>query len=857
MLDGENIKKWRIAVDAAVKVLDSEGWDIGNASTKYNFVNEGKEYPPKMIYLRATEYVSKHFPDLDIKNLNGGKQTNDFLKSLGFDVVERKKDPIQDLIEKYKKRLNAGLLSEELYKWQAIQQFQGRPDTKAIDFYAEITGIKFYNLIYKLAIGTINHLARERPEPYRQCFNILFDEGSSLTERIQRFTTSTLSIYRELVPEIKHSHHHDERTIATLLTYHNPSEYTFYKDSYYQKYCKLLGVKTSPKGSKYEHYLGLINEFIEDYITKDKELLSLIEKTLPKNVYQDENHKLLAQDILYSMLDANTEDVEQQPPNEIKLNEMKHPLNQIIFGPPGTGKTYNTINKALEIIDDDEVKKLDWSKREDVKKLFDNKLAEEQIVFTTFHQSMSYEEFIEGIKPLEPNTEDNPTEELTYRVMPGIFKRLVQKIEGENSVVSNQLYIPEAHFNDYLIKMSLGNASDPRDKGVYDFCIEHNQIALGFGFGIDFTGVKDRNDIIRLLEEGGYELEGKRDFTVDALERFIFWASTDKLVLVPNGLKKVKAIGVIKGEYQYNPNTAIRYHHFKRVEWLYKDIDLEVSAFYDKQWQPQTIYAIDKNVIRKDIFIHKGVASGQKNHVLIIDEINRGNVSQIFGELITLIEEDKREGKPEALKVTLPYSKEQFSVPPNLYIIGTMNTADRSVEALDTALRRRFSFTEMPPLYDLEGLQYEFADTSGAKILKTINQRIEKLLDRDHLIGHSYFLLKNGQDPQEKLLDSFYRNIIPLLQEYFFGDYAKIGAVLGQGFVRNRANTDEEKVFAEFEDFEAADYMDKPVYEIVDYRNSSTQHTIKKENKEIKMDFQKAVQELMGKLSIPKDEAQG
>lgn len=280
-----------------------------------------------------------------------------------------------------------------------------------------------------------------------------------------------------------------------------------------------------------------------------------------------------------------------------------------------------------------------------------------------------------------------------------------------------------------------------------------------------------------------------------------------------------------------------------------------------------TKYNIQKQIFGEDKFVgwegyFKGVinllqkeyalsieAKELKNYVLIIDEINRGNVSQIFGELITLIEEDKRQGKPEALKVTLPYSKEPFIVPPNLYIIGTMNTADRSVEALDTALRRRFSFTEMPPLYHLDGLQYDYADTTGKDILQTINKRIEKLLDRDHLIGHSYFLIKDGQEPKTKLIDSFYRNIIPLLQEYFFGDYAKIGAVLGKGFVKAKEQSNEQNLFADFDEFDAADFSEKPVYEIVDYRNAGTIHTIKKKGNDIKMDFEKAIQELMGKLS--------
>jgi hypothetical protein len=177
---------------------------------------------------------------------------------------------------------------------------------------------------------------------------------------------------------------------------------------------------------------------------------------------------------------------------------------------------------------------------------------------------------------------------------------------------------------------------------------------------------------------------------------------------------------------------------------------------------------------------------------LFIDEINRGNVSQIFGELITLIEEDKRLGKSEII-LDLPYSKNKFGVPPNLYIVGTMNTADRSVEALDTALRRRFSFEEMPPKTKVVE-EKEFSDYPRVAIMEKINNRIEVLLDRNHTLGHAYFIKKNFKS-------SFENEIIPLLQEYFYNDYGKIGLVLGKGFVREKAITakNDKSIFADFD----------------------------------------------------------
>ncbi|WP_218599212.1 McrB family protein [Polaribacter sp. NJDZ03] len=214
-------------------------------------------------------------------------------------------------------------------------------------------------------------------------------------------------------------------------------------------------------------------------------------------------------------------------------------------------------------------------------------------------------------------------------------------------------------------------------------------------------------------------------------------------------------------------------------------------------------YAIEDGVFKK--LCLKAKNDPNNRYAIFIDEINRGNVSAIFGELITLIEIDKRKDAKNEISIKLPYSKTAFSVPSNIDIYGTMNTADRSVEALDTALRRRFEFKEMMPDYDVIQKE-EIEGIKLSKVLEKINQRIELLIDRDHTIGHSYFV---NVDTLEKLASAFNNKIIPLLQEYFYGDYGKIGLVLGKGFVK--INKNDTINFADFKydnanDFKIASY---------------------------------------------------
>ena len=465
---------------------------------------------------------------------------------------------------------------------------------------------------------------------------------------------------------------------------------------------------------------------------------------------------------------------------KISNKKIVNPLNQILYGPPGTGKTYNTVNSALKIVDPEfyEDNKLN---RVQLKERFDKYVLDGNIMFTTFHQSMGYEDFIEGIKPISVENE------VKYDVEDGIFKEACIRAKGIPNEIKTKVNIDFSSKS--FFKMSLGGK---HQKNVHNWCIENNLIALGWGRNNDFSELKGINqfEVFRDIFNSKYpELVQESRYNIQAVYCFLNWMKKGDIVLVSLGNKIIDAIGVIEGDYEFMKDSKHSYHHTRKVRWLGTNLDTSPKLFVEKNISQQTIYNFNPEDIIIDRFerefnILEVSKSENENYVLIIDEINRGNVSSIFGELITLLETDKRKGNKEELEVILPYSKEPFSIPNNLHIIGTMNTADRSVEALDTALRRRFSFVEMMPDYTVIKDE-SVGEIKLSNVLETINQRIELLIDRDHTIGHSYFV---GVNTEKKLANAFKNKIVPLLQEYFYGDYGKIGLVLGKGFIKREKN---------------------------------------------------------------------
>ncbi|NML66162.1 AAA domain-containing protein [Hymenobacter sp. RP-2-7] len=404
-----------------------------------------------------------------------------------------------------------------------------------------------------------------------------------------------------------------------------------------------------------------------------------------------------------------------------------------------------------------------------------------QTEFVTFHQAFGYEDFVEGIKPYEKEND-----QLGYRIEDGVFKRMCRQarqawlaaVSGQPAPVALQLVA--ADFDELYerfaedLRMRLQQGSPP-------------QLTTRQGMPVEVTAV-DTDGTLTLIHLNSAQFKHR---VAPKWIRQIYdtYASIDEIKKVYEELRRLGG-----------PNASLQWAIFNALKLF--------------EQQAAALVAETFNTIPQAIDIPR--------FVLVIDEINRGNVANIFGELITLLETDKRAGEDNELTVTLPYSKQSFSIPPNLYLLGTMNTADRSIEALDTALRRRFSFTEMLP--DAQVLRDHVGDhgvigegddaVDVARLLEALNSRLEQLLDRDHCLGHALLLRVQTLD---ELREAFRRNILPLLQEYFFGDWGKIGLVLGEAFVQvSGLGSAGRYPLAKFKGYDAAGLRERPVYRLAD-----------------------------------------
>lgn len=563
------------------------------------------------------------------------------------------------------------------------------------------------------------------------------------------------------------------------------------------------------------------------------------------------------------------------PPAVVASGRANVPLNLILYGPPGTGKTHATVTKALEVIDPVFLAE-HRANRKRLTDRFRNLQSMGRIRFVTFHQSFSYEDFVEGIRA----TRDEKGQ-LSYVVEDGVFKTLCTAAAAKlTKATSTALNIAGRT----IWKMSLGNTLG-EDAYIFDECIQGGIVLLGYGDALDFKGCTSRDEVRDVQAGAGLKI-GANDYSTIAVNLFVSVMKPGDLVVVSDGNHKFRAIGEVTGNYQHlDRQGRDDYAQSRKVTWhrvyqpslpaeqlmtrvfsqmtIYElktgSIDLtklatllgaapakrggalftpgETVAGYEVMevtaemlylrkpngktlpfpWRmldelaqhvrtgkityediretralekvPQSTlepYIVHgyKNILPKIVErMLEGTgapaseSAGKDAWVLIIDEINRGNISRIFGELITLIEPSRREGAQESLSVQLPYSRDTFAVPANVHLIGTMNTADRSLAGLDIALRRRFVFEEMPPEpAHLQGVEVE--GLAIDELITVLNRRIEALRDADHCMGHSFFLPLIEEPTLKRLAAIFRGQILPLLQEYFFEDWERIRWVL-------------------------------------------------------------------------------
>lgn len=596
---------------------------------------------------------------------------------------------IQKLIEKYKKLLKmtkyTTFIDDELFKWKYITECKNSTSLEIINYLIKTNSIL---LDTSRVIPGWKELIKDNPSGLEAAVNNLLNESKDFDKRIISFENEMKDLFK---PYPKFSvYANDERTASCFLGCKFPDKYSFFKpERLYEPLCFELGVEEKGKRSKFKHFVELLNEMIP-YVQKDSELQAIITEKTKDYIKSD---LLTAQNICYCVFQKRAQEMLGEKTMTTKSKELieytellSNKLNVILQGAPGTGKTYMTASLALSICDED----IDYNDREAVMKRYEELHKEGRIEFCTFHQSMDYEDFIEGLKP-----QGDGSTSITYDVEDGLFKQICKKaLEDGNTEPDNF----EDSIERFVDKLENGNKIDIKTKTGKKFTVYLNQNGDG------------------LIDE--------------------------------------------------QPNYT-RYYNFKQLYNVYLGKPGVPNRGHDNYRRAIIEYMQDPtNGIGLNKYNPSTQSSGKKAYVLIIDEINRGYVSKIFGELITLLESDKRLGNTKTqIKLRLPYSKDEFGVPKNLYIIGTMNTTDRSTGTLDYAVRRRFAFVT------LEAKESVLVETNACDEAKVLfndvkafieNNKLDDIDIGDLMVGHNYFMTSETKILRQKIK----YEVIPLIKEY-------------------------------------------------------------------------------------------
>jgi len=647
----------------------------------------------------------------------------------------------------------------EEYKWDLLDRSEGKDVLTVFD------GLRGKNIIDNPRTDSvIKYLVENKADKTRVCCQHLIDESVPLNDRLAAFKSEI----KALCPSKWKNTANDERTASALLTCVYPETYTFYKDEIYQNICDYFGYTSRKAGKKYEHFMELVNGFVKSY---GEEIQRIMLNEIKE--FKNKPLNLAVQTLFWCMKDYMKEELEKKMTTEtnnsskgtwyddvVRIWERRK--NIVLYGAPGTGKTYDVPELAVRLCDPAFMAA--EPSREEIVSRYNQLKTEKRIAFTTFHQSLDYEDWIEGLRPVV-----NENSQVTYEIESGIFKKLCE--EAERPVVKDkQVGISD---NAVIWKVSLAGTGD---NNVRRECMENNHIRIGWdGYG---PVISDETDW------SVYNGEGKQ-----ILDAYINKMKIGDIVMSCYSSQTIDAIGVVVGEYEFEDKFP-NYKRVRRVNWLVKNINENIVEMNEgKTMTLGTVYRLNsitldnvKSILEKYDTSSK-MEENDKAYVMVIDELNRGNVSKVFGELITLLEADKRKGRINAESVVLPYSKKAFHIPNNVYLIATMNTADRSLGSLDYAIRRRFAFiAEKPFGLEVEGFNEDLFEKVSSLFVKNFDEYKEsgwdptmKLEPADTLseeykpedvwIGHSYFLMQ-GEEGEDNTSNRLLYEIIPLLEEY-------------------------------------------------------------------------------------------
>jgi len=457
---------------------------------------------------------------------------------------------------------------------------------------------------------------------------------------------------------------------------------------------------------------------------------------------------------------------------EKSFERVQHPLTQILSGPTGTGKTYTAMVRAVEICDGTAP-----GNHDQLMKRYNELQTAGRIRLITFHPSFGYRDFIEGHQKETVRDSEDLDPVIVDSIKPGVFKAMAHRAS-----VNVHPEEPSIDLADTTIwKVTPETEADEGTDVPYDDLIEGQFICCPAGGELDFSAGNSRANISALLLEASGESPDEE--AVSAMDQLVNQMAEGDLVILVDSTAACRAIGRVTGGYRPSKSCGGRtYTQTRSVEWLAIHRTPQPWARISrKAFLPRGLYRLDGSLLRLEelgALLEQRVPDSP-NYVLIIDEIGRGNIAQIFGELVTLIEPDKRTGAANALNAVLPISGESFSVPDNLYLIGTLNSAD-PVEATNAdVLHRRFEFEELSPDASLirgDDQLGTIPDDEGDRIdlrllMVTINRRIEFLAGREHRLGQGYFMHIRSYDD---LLQAIRSRILPHLRALFVNDWRKV-----------------------------------------------------------------------------------